>query len=80
MYGKLQAGVWIYCVSNKAEPRLRGWTSGRCMLGGKLHFNWNVYTLPMDNTDAVLFSDSGIKESSAFYKGKFEVDKLVIHS
>ena len=47
--------------------------AGRCTLAGKLHFGWNVYPLPMDNTDKVLYS-ANVDEPSAFYKGKFYVD------
>ena len=48
---------------------------GRCLLGGKVHFNWNVYTLPMDNLENVVYSDEIPEEVSRFYKGTFTVDK-----
>ena len=48
--------------------------TGRCMLGGKIHFNWEVYPLPMENTDNVLYSAETPEESSVFYRGTFEVD------
>ena len=48
---------------------------GRCLLGGKVHFNWNVYTLPMDNLENVVYSDEIPEEVSRFYKGSFTVDK-----
>ena len=47
---------------------------GRCMLNRKIHFNWDVYTLPMENLDQVLYSGVMPEEESVFYRGKFEVD------
>ncbi|MBO5312626.1 MAG: beta-galactosidase [Clostridia bacterium] len=50
--------------------------NGRCLLGNNIiHFNWQVYPLPMDNLTSVKYGDS-FTEPSAFYKGKFTVDKL----
>ena len=50
--------------------------AGRLLLdGGKIHFNWNVYTLPMDNLDKLAYTDT-VSESSCFYRGKFTVDKI----
>ena len=48
--------------------------AGRCMLNDKIHFNWDVYPLPMENTDEVLYSSKTPEEESAFYRGTFEVD------
>ena len=48
---------------------------GRCMLGdGKIHFNWSVYSLPMDNLDKVKY-DNKATEPSRFMRGYFTVDK-----
>ena len=48
---------------------------GRCMLGdGKIHFNWSVYSLPMDNLDKVKY-DNRATEPSRFMRGYFTVDK-----
>ncbi|MBO7150505.1 MAG: beta-galactosidase [Clostridia bacterium] len=47
---------------------------GRCLLGGKVHFLWQAYTLEMDNLDKLVYGDAGT-EASAFYKGTFEVDE-----
>ena len=50
--------------------------AGRLLLdGGKIHFNWNVYTLPMDNLDKLVYADEVI-EPSCFYSGTFTVDKV----
>ena len=49
--------------------------AGRCLLGeNKIHFNWQVYTLPMDNLDKVKFNNDAT-EPTRFYRGYFEVDK-----
>ena len=48
--------------------------AGRCMLNDKIHFNWDVYPLPMENTNEVLYSSKTPEEESAFYRGTFEVD------
>ena len=48
---------------------------GRCLLGGKIHFNWNAYTLPMDNLENVTYSTKKPEEVSCFYRGHFNVDK-----
>ncbi len=48
--------------------------AGRCLLGGKIHFNWDVYPLPMDNLDKLDFSSAEPAEKSVFYKGFVEID------
>lgn len=49
--------------------------AGRCLLGeNKIHFNWTVYTLPMDNLDKVVYGGK-IEEPTRFYKGKFYIDE-----
>ena len=47
--------------------------AGRLLLGGRVHFNWDVYTLPMDNLDKVVYGGK-VQEKSCFYKGSFDVD------
>ena len=49
---------------------------GRCLLDGKVHFNWEVFPLPMDNLDKLDFEGGSGNEPSRFYKGSFTVDKL----
>jgi len=49
--------------------------AGRCLLDGKIHFNWDVYPLPMDNLDKVAYGKEAPKEASCFYRGSFNVDK-----
>ncbi len=49
--------------------------AGRCLLDNKIHFNWDVYTLPMDNLDKVVYSDAEPQEKSVFCKGTFTVDE-----
>ena len=49
--------------------------AGRCLLDGKVHFNWNVYPLPMDNLDKVVYGTEMPEEVSRFYRGHFNVDK-----
>lgn len=49
--------------------------AGRCLLGNNIiHFNWNVYPLPMDNLDSVVYGKA-FDEPSGFYKGNFTIDK-----
>lgn len=48
--------------------------SGRCLLGGRVHFNWNVYTLPMDNLDKVEYKGD-VVEPSRFLRGYFDVSE-----
>ncbi len=48
---------------------------GRCLLDGKVHFNWEVYPLPMDNLSLIDFDSNIGSEPSRFYKGSFTVDK-----
>ena len=47
---------------------------GRVLLGRRVHFNWDVYTLPMDNLDKVKYTGE-CAEESCFYRGVFTVDK-----
>jgi beta-galactosidase len=48
--------------------------AGRLLLGRRIHFNWDVYTLPMDNLDKLVYGEAPL-EKSCFYKGSFTVDK-----
>ena len=48
--------------------------SGRCLLDGKIHFNWDVYPLPMDNLDRISFSKNEAEEKTVFYKGSITID------
>ncbi|MBQ7225669.1 MAG: beta-galactosidase [Clostridia bacterium] len=47
--------------------------AGRVLLGRRIHYNWDVYTLPMDNLDKLKYGAA--EEPSRFYKGTFTVDK-----
>jgi len=51
--------------------------AGRLLLGGKIHFNWNVYTLPMDNLEKLVYTTNKPEEKSVFYKGQFETDQCI---
>ena len=48
---------------------------GKCLLDGRLHFNWVVYPLPMDNLHKIKFEASDKNEMTQFYKGYFCVKK-----
>ena len=49
--------------------------AGRLLLGNNIiHFNWDVYPLPMDNLDKVEYGQI-FNEPSCFLKGSFTVDK-----
>ncbi len=50
--------------------------AGRCLLDKKIHFGWDVYTLPMDNLDRLTFDGRVPEEKSAFYKGSFNIDEV----
>lgn len=47
--------------------------AGRCLIDGKIHFNWNTYPLPMDNLSELKYA--GEKENCSFYRGFFDVDE-----
>ena len=49
--------------------------AGRLLLGRRIHFNWDVCTLPMDNLEALDFSKKP-SAPSRFYKGNFTVDVI----
>lgn len=46
---------------------------GRCLIDGRVHFGWNVYTLPMDNVGNVVYQNKKVPGNSLFCKGIFEV-------
>lgn len=48
--------------------------AGRCLLDKRIHFNWDVYTLPMNNLDKLSFDGKAFNEKSAFYKGYFNIE------
>ena len=48
---------------------------GRCLLDGRVHFNWQAYPLPMDNLSLLNFNADSGSEPSRFFKGSFSVDK-----
>lgn len=49
--------------------------AGRCLIDGKIHFNWNVYPLPMDNLSNLVFSENQFNEKTGFYKGSVDIDE-----
>ncbi len=49
--------------------------AGRCLLDNRIHFNWSVYPLPMDNLEKLRFSAEVPTENSVFYRGFLEVDE-----
>lgn len=49
--------------------------AGRCLISGRVHFGWSVYTLPMDNLEKVKF-DGVPTEPTCFVKGTFKVDTV----
>ena len=50
--------------------------AGRCLIDDKIHFNWNVYPLPMDNLEQVDFTKTGFSENTAFYRGYVDIDEV----
>ena len=48
--------------------------AGRILLGRRIHYSWDVYTLPMDNLDKLDFTKKP-NEDAHFYRGKFNVDE-----
>lgn len=48
--------------------------SGRCLLGGKIHFDWEVYPLPMNNLDCISFDKTDAEEKSVFYRGTVAIE------
>ena len=48
--------------------------AGRCLIDKRIHFNWDVYTLPMNNLDKLSFDGKPFNEKSAFYRGYFNIE------
>ena len=48
--------------------------AGRCLLDKRIHFNWDVYTMPMNNLDKLSFDNKDFNEKSAFYRGYFNIE------
>lgn len=48
--------------------------SGRCLLGGKIHFDWEVYPLPMNNLELIAFGEGDVEEKSVFYKSTVNIE------
>lgn len=48
--------------------------AGRCLIDKRIHFNWDVYTLPMNNLDKLSFDGKAFNEKSAFYRGYFNIE------
>ena len=48
--------------------------TGRCLIDGRIHFGWDVFTFPMDNLEKVVYSARKPEENSSFCKGYFEVE------
>lgn len=42
---------------------------GRCFLNGRIHFHWDVFSLPMDNLAKLQFSNKQFDEKTGFYRG-----------
>ena len=49
--------------------------AGRCLIDSKIHFNWMVYPLPMDNLDKLCFKPAKPGRAMAFYRGTFTADE-----
>ncbi len=49
--------------------------AGRCLIDNKIHFNWQVYTLPMENLKGIEYKTEIPNENSLFCRGTFEIDK-----
>ena len=49
--------------------------AGRCLIDSKIHFNWTVYPLPMDNLDKLCFKPAKPGRAMAFYRGTFTADE-----
>ena len=50
--------------------------AGRCLIDDKIHFNWNVYALPMDNLEKLDFKKTEFSENTAFYRGCLNIDEV----
>ena len=59
---------------NSKMMRKKG-IAGRCLIDSKIHFNWTVYPLPMDNLDKLCFKPAKPGRAMAFYRGTFTADE-----
>ncbi len=50
---------------------------GRCLINDKVHFNWNVYPLPMDNLDKLTFGKNKIT-APMFCKFRFSIEEIPV--
>ena len=50
--------------------------AGRVLLDDKIHFNWNVYPMPMSNLEKLVYTEEQIEENSLFMRGTFSLDDL----
>ena len=48
---------------------------GRCMIDDKIHFDWEVYPLAMDNLENLKYSEEKPKENSVFAGGTLVIDE-----
>ena len=48
---------------------------GRVLLGLKIHFNWDVYTLPMEDFSKIPFVEGACVDTPCFFKGEFELNE-----
>ena len=49
---------------------------GRCLIDNRIHFNWDVYPLPMDNLEKLTFEKEIPAEASVFYRGTMEIEDV----
>lgn len=50
--------------------------AGRCLIDNRIHFNWDVYPLPMDNLEKLTFGKEIPAEASVFYRGTMEIEDV----
>ena len=50
--------------------------AGRCLIDNRIHFNWDVYPLPMDNLEKLTFEKEIPAEASVFYRGTMEIEDV----
>lgn len=49
--------------------------AGRCLIDGRIHFHWDVYPLPMDNLEKLVFGEDTAEEKSVFLRGVFNISE-----
>lgn len=47
----------------------------RVRLGMQIIFGWDIYTLPMDNLDKLVFDNTGSTEKASVFRGTFKAEK-----